>query len=84
MAIFYAGAKYPEAKILKLYISASPKNRDIETPIPPCGACRQSISEYEFKQDYPIEIFFMGSKGKVYHSNSLKNLLPLVFDKSSL
>lgn len=84
VAIFYAGANYPEAKILKLFISASPTDRELEEPIPPCGSCRQSIAEYEIKQDLDIEIFFMGAKGKVYKSNSLKNLLPLLFDKNHL
>ncbi|GAL79216.1 cytidine deaminase [Algibacter lectus] len=48
------------------------------------GACRQSIAEYEVKQDSPIEIYFMGETGKVAKSNSLANLLPLGFDKSAL
>ena len=52
------------------------------TPIPPCGACRQSIAEYEIKQESAIEIYFMGAKGAVYKSDSLKNLLPFLFDKS--
>ncbi|VXA93918.1 Cytidine deaminase [Flavobacterium sp. 9AF] len=84
VAIFYAGANYPTSKVLKLFISASPKDRELEEPIPPCGACRQSIAEYEMKQDVDIEIYFMGSKGKVYHSNSLKNLLPFLFEKKHL
>ena len=42
------------------------------------------IAEYEMKQDLPIEIYFMGSTGKVYHSNSLKNLLPFLFEKKHL
>ena len=84
VAIFYAGATYPDAKIVKMFITASPKDRDLEEPIPPCGSCRQSIAEYEFKQDLPIAIFFMGAKGDIYKSDSLKNLLPLVFDKNHL
>lgn len=84
VAIFYAGSNYPEANILKLFISASPADKELENPIPPCGACRQSIAEYEIKQDLDIEIFFMGSIGEVYKSNSLKNLLPLLFDKKYL
>lgn len=84
VAIFYAGSQYPNAKVLKLCITASPKERDSDIPIPPCGSCRQSIAEYEFKQDSLIEIYFMGAKGEVYKSNSLKNLLPLVFDKNHL
>lgn len=83
-AIYYAGAKYPKAKILKMAISASSQNQVTDSPIPPCGACRQSISEYEIKQDQPIEIYFMGVKGKVVKSHSLANLLPLGFDRSFL
>lgn len=84
VAIFYAGAQFPEAKVLKICITASPKDRDSDIPIPPCGACRQSIAEYEFKQNKSIEIYFMGAKGEVYKSESLNNLLPLMFDKNHL
>ena len=84
VAIYYAGANYPDAKIVKMFITASPQDRDLELPIPPCGSCRQAIAEYEFKQDIPIEIFFMGAKGDIYKSDSLKNLLPFVFDKNHL
>jgi len=84
VAIYYAGATYPNAKIEKMFITASPQDRDLEEPIPPCGSCRQAIAEYEFKQDIPIAIFFMGVKGAIYKSDSLKNLLPLVFDKNHL
>lgn len=84
VAVFHAGAVYPEARILQMAISAASDNKLVDAPIPPCGACRQSISEYEFKQDTPIEIYFMGETGKVLKSDSLKNLLPLVFDKNFL
>lgn len=84
VAVFHAGAVYPEAKILRLAISAASDDKIVDAPIPPCGACRQSIAEYEFKQDVPIEIYFMGETGKVLKSDSLSNLLPLVFDKNFL
>lgn len=84
VVIFYAGANYPNNKIQKLFISATPVDRESDMPIPPCGSCRQSIAEYEIKQDLPIEIFFMGAKGQIYKSDSLKNLLPFMFDKASL
>ena len=44
-AIYFAGAKYPEEKIIRMAISASSKIHTTITPIPPCGACRQAISE---------------------------------------
>lgn len=84
VAIFQAGAIYPDAKIVKMAISAASDTNTTESPIPPCGACRQSIAEYEFKQDYPIEIYFMGEIGPIYKSDSLKNLLPFTFDKNFL
>ncbi|WP_347050361.1 cytidine deaminase [Flavobacterium olei] len=83
-AIFYAGSAYPEAKILKMAITAASDTNPTQAPIPPCGSCRQSIAEYEIKQDTPIEIYFMGEIGEVYKSSSLKNLLPLMFDKKFL
>ena len=83
-AIFYAGSAYPEAKILKMAITAASDTNQTTAPIPPCGSCRQSIAEYEIKQDTPIEIYFMGEIGEVYKSASLKNLLPFMFDKKFL
>ena len=71
-------------KYYRMAITAGSKKNKTTNPIPPCGACRQAIAEYEVKQDTPIEIYFMGETGKVAKSNSLANLLPLVFDKSAL
>jgi cytidine deaminase len=84
VAIFQAGTLYPEAKIIKIAISAASENSTTSAPIPPCGSCRQSIAEYEIKQNTPIEIYFMGEIGSIYKSDSLKNLLPLLFDKNFL
>ena len=84
VAIFQAGAIYPDAKILKIAITAASDNNKTTAPIPPCGSCRQSIAEYEIKQDAPIEIYFMGETGAIYKSASLKNLLPFMFDKNFL
>ena len=83
-AIYYAGSQYPDAKILKMALTAGSRVNQTITPIPPCGACRQAIAEYEVKQESPIEIYFMGETGKVVKSNSLANLLPLGFDRSFL
>ncbi|EJL66204.1 cytidine deaminase [Flavobacterium sp. CF136] len=84
VAIFYAGSIYPEAKILKIAITAASDTNQTKAPIPPCGSCRQSIAEYEIKQETPIEIYFMGEIGSIYRSASLKNLLPFMFDKKFL
>jgi cytidine deaminase len=84
VAIFAAGAQYPGIAVLKLAITASPKDDSFHKPVPPCGACRQSIAEYENNQDNNIELYFMGAAGNVLKSHSLSDLLPLVFDKNYL
>jgi cytidine deaminase len=84
VAIFQAGSIYPNAKILKMAITAASDNNQTTAPIPPCGSCRQSMAEYEIKQETPIAIYFMGEIGAIYQSDSIKNLLPLMFDKKFL
>ena len=84
VAVFQAGAKFPNAKIESIAISARSLKHKVTTPIAPCGSCRQSLAEYEVKQETPINVYFMGESGKVVKSNSVKDLLPLIFDKSYL
>ncbi|MAZ26341.1 MAG: cytidine deaminase [Cytophagaceae bacterium] len=78
-AIYYAGANFPDVQIMAMAISAKAKNKETPDPIPPCGACRQAIAEYEVKQKAPIPLYFMGGRGKILKSASLENLLPLLF-----
>jgi cytidine deaminase len=84
VAIYHAGSQYPNLKIKALVITAKSKTKTVDKPVGPCGACRQSIAEYEMKQEKDIQIYFMGEVGKIVKSNSLKDLLPLSFDKSFL
>jgi cytidine deaminase len=84
VAIYHAGAVYPSQKIVSLAITARSLKKVITDPIPPCGACRQALVEYEIKQDSNIETYFMGESGKVIKASSIKDLLPLVFNKEYL
>ena len=84
VAAFYAGASFPDIPFRAIAICAGSTKNVNETPIPPCGACRQSLAEYEVNQKKPIEFFFMGETGKVVKAPSVKSLLPLVFDNSYL
>ncbi len=78
-AIYYAMATYPNATVKTMAITARARDKETITPIPPCGACRQAIAEYEIRQNSPIDIYFMGEAGEVMRSPSLENLLPLLF-----
>ncbi len=84
VAIWKAGSEYPGVKVQKLAISASSKTHVVSSPIGPCGACRQTLSEYEINQKEPIEIYFMGAMGKIVKTPSLLDLLPFSFDSSNL
>ena len=83
-AVYAAGAQFPDNKIEIIAISASSMKHKVVAPVPPCGACRQALVEYEVKQDSPIEIYFMGETGKVIKADAIKDLLPLIFDASCL
>ncbi|MGQ7945411.1 cytidine deaminase [Flavobacterium sp. WC2509] len=84
VAIFYAGAVYPDAVVLKIAITAASDDNATTIPVPPCGACRQSIAEYEIRQNTPIKIYYMGETGEIHQSESLRNLLPFMFDNKLL
>lgn len=82
--IFWTSANYPDVKIKKLFVIGAPKDALTSTPIPPCGACRQSILEYESKQKEEIEIYFASLDGEILKTKSIRDLLPFSFDASFL
>lgn len=84
VAIWSAMAVLPQGKIKKIFISARSEKTSVNRPVAPCGACRQAIAEYETKQLEDIEIFFTGEVGKIVKADSIKDLLPWMFDNSML
>lgn len=84
VAIWKVSSEFPNKKILKLTISASSSSQILKEPVAPCGACRQTLSEYEIKQKDSIEVYFMGEEGKIIKTDSVLDLLPIAFDKTFL
>ena len=84
VAVWKAGSSYPGVKIKKLAISANSSISKVDKPVGPCGACRQTLSEYEINQKKPFEVLFMGEVGEIVKTDSLLSLLPFSFDSSYL
>lgn len=82
--IFYANARYPEAKVLRLLIYAETDKGPVLTPITPCGACRQVLLEKESTQGQPMQVTLAGATD-LYHLPGIAGaLLPLSFVPKSL
>lgn len=84
VAAFYAGAQYPDQKFKALAISVKAEKFEVDQPLAPCGSCRQSLLEYELKQNELIDIFLSGQTGPVIHIKGVQSLLPLHFIENRL
>ena len=78
-ACFYAHARYPEAKFVKIAIAARGTDGEfVADPVAPCGACRQSLLEYEMLAGHPVEVI-LGGRDKAFVLPSVTSTLPLAF-----
>lgn len=84
VAIFAAGANYPNKQIMAMAITCRHSQKPTLVPFTSCGSCRQVMLEYELNQKTPIKLFFYGEDGEVWQVESTRSLLPLYFDKSVL
>ncbi|MBT8204502.1 MAG: cytidine deaminase [Eudoraea sp.] len=84
VAVFQAGARFPAVSIQSIAIVAALENSTSGNPAAPCGNCRQSIFEYENKQNKPITMLLMGGNGRVIKCKAIADLLPLAFGSDFL
>lgn len=78
-ACFAAGAAWPDARFECIAIAArGVDGKEQPHPIAPCGACRQSLLEYETLAGHPVEVILVGAEA-IYRLPSIKDLLPLAF-----
>ena len=84
VAIFSASTQYPGIAVKTLAITARSANFTIDTPITPCGSCRQVLSEYEHLYKKPIKIILTGETGKVFIIDKVEDILPLSFKSGDL
>ncbi|MCM1255013.1 MAG: cytidine deaminase [Duncaniella sp.] len=78
-ACFYAHAQYPDLKFEKIVIAARGTDGEfVREPIAPCGACRQSLLEYEILAGHDVPVILCGAE-RYFILTSVKSLLPLAF-----
>jgi len=78
VALFAAGAAYPNLSIVTLAIAAL-KDGEMQPFITPCGACRQVMLESELRQNSPIRILMCG-RDETVNARSASALMPMGFD----
>ena len=70
---------YPGVAIETIAISYNNVNGKSDTPVSPCGICRQSFVEFSDRTQKPIRIILSGREGEVQVIENARDLLPLVF-----
>ena len=83
VAMFWAGANYPDVPMETLAIAGSDHGVLCESPASPCGSCRQVMAEYQKKYNHPLKIILVGSK-RIRKFSCVEDLLPFIFDSLTI
>lgn len=79
VAIFYAGAAFPNEAVTHMAITVKAQDYVVNEPILSCGACLQSMSEFETKFNHPITMILQGETGNIYVAEGTKTFMPFQF-----
>jgi cytidine deaminase len=82
VCLFNASSYYPGATVVEMAIYADTPNT--EQLISPCGACRQVMMEFEFKQQSNMRIWLSNKHDELILIESCAILLPMAFIPSHL
>ena len=78
-ALFYASASRPDKAMTAIAIAASQNGELLETPVTPCGACRQVMAQYQLKSGLPMMVLLIGAHS-ILKFEKIDDLLPFIFD----
>ena len=82
--LFYANSQHPQEAVKALAIAArTSEGHWTETPISPCGACRQVMTETENRFGKPMKVLLCSAQ-EVFVIKSAKDLLPVSFGSEDL
>ena len=79
VALFYAGANFPNEAVETLAIVAEGDLVPVETILSPCGGCRQVMVETESRQKKAYRVILVSQNGEVVVFKAATDLLPLAF-----
>lgn len=84
-AVFYANAEYPNVPPTTIAIAAWREldQQFLDSPISPCGVCRQVLVEIETRYRRPLRVLLYG-RTAIYEIASASELLPLRFTGEAL
>lgn len=84
VALYYASSRFPGIPVIAIAITAQTNDFEIEGPITPCGSCRQVMSESEMRFEKKIKLIMQADKGKIYLTDGVSQMLPLMFHAEKL
>jgi cytidine deaminase len=85
VALFYAGARFPEIKVKTIAVIAhSLHPHSFEDVASPCGACRQVMLESQSRHKGEMRIILASVKGKGIIFDKVEDILPFSFDLMTL
>ena len=78
-ALFYAGANRPDKAVISIAIVASQNGNLCNSPVTPCGSCRQVMAQTQLRSGVPMSIILVGAS-RIWRFEKVDDLLPLIFD----